>query len=242
MLLVHHVHTCAPVWFLDKYQVNKGQRFQESFRSVFCKLAIEGSPYCRFTGCVITASVSSFWGRFTIQLHKADTVSALRSHTNTHTCTHRLLTPHLSTQKAKTEELEKQTPIYSLVCVSLSFWRGLNECLFHLSTPLGFWHSSWPWHNMQTTVLLQRSVITLIEWGWQVASGLPVDRNPMLSESAHTHTHTLCTNFPLRINYYWTAILDPQPVSRWLTQSTSSSPWVEESRRKPPDQRKVTEV
>lgn len=84
MLLVHHVHTCAPVWFLDKYQVNKGQRFQESFRSVLCKLAIEGSPYCRFTGCVITASVSSFWGRFTIQLHKADTVSALRSHTNTH--------------------------------------------------------------------------------------------------------------------------------------------------------------
>lgn len=78
---------------------------------------------------------------------------------------------------------------------------GGEQKPFHLFTHLGFWHSSWPWYDMQTTMFSQRSVITLIEWRWQVASGLPVDRNPMLGCSALPPPLSLSLILTLTLTY-----------------------------------------
>lgn len=117
-----------------------------------------------------------------------------------------------------------------------------RKSLFHLFTHIGFWHSSWPLYDMQTTMFLQRSVITLIEWRWQVASGLPVDRNPMLGWSTHTpslsHTCTpskLSTQDYLPLNCH----LRPSACVKVIDTEHILFTW---GGGESPDQRKVKEV
>lgn len=70
--------------------------------------------------------------------------------------------------------------IFTCFLVIMYKRRGTESLLPGQWSSMSFWPSSWPWYLMQTTMLQQRSVITLIEWRWQVASALPVDGNPML--------------------------------------------------------------
>lgn len=204
-----HTHLCA---CLIPHQETKGASLQESSVSVRCKLARGGRPYCTFTDCVATVGASSFCIRFTRQLHQADTVSAPRSHLcmgvlRTHTHARTLLTTQWCTN-SETEEQGRLTA-HKLLFRSSSLRVFLFIYFFILERIRQMFEggdgeeeekalpssaSSWflalllAWYDMQTTMLLQRSVITVIEWRWQVASGLPVDGNPMLGWGMHTRT------------------------------------------------------